>query len=579
MCYKNRIGRTGGAMEPREMRFAPPKAPREQLILYSQMLDEVVPEGDSVRVLAGFLEEVDWRPWEDAYAGCGQPPIHPRYLAGAILLGLLNKLGSTRELERAACKHLDFIWLLEGFQPDHSTFADFRKRHARNIEDLNRFVARRLVATREKGLLQLVIDGTRLRANSDRHGGRTAEHIEAVLNELNRRLEEMTPEPETASAQMDAFADSEPSATAQPKTPPVAGLQAKQQKYGKALAIAHERDARAKQHDGPKAKPVRVPITDSDCQITPNKEGGFAPNYTPVAAVEPQTGAIVYSDVLTGSEEAAAVLPAVAAAQALIGQTPQAVVADTNFASAEVLEALDCAGIDAYMPTRSMSPSDNPAQRPDPTVPVPEPDRARLPKQADKLARTAFVYNDADDIYYCPMGHALALHKKGPNSRGILCSYYQCEHCPDCPLAPQCLKGKTRYRTLTRDPYEPLREAAARRMATQAGQEIYRGRSPAIETVFALLKDALGIRRFHLRGLANVRMEWQWICTAYNLKKLLSRLCSATTKAGGDPKQPSIGLAGTLNLAFGHLRRFPLAIMRLGKTRQLCNPLLLPHAA
>ncbi|MCX5769790.1 MAG: transposase, partial [Candidatus Hydrogenedentes bacterium] len=335
----------------------------------------------------------------------------------------------------------------------------------------------------------------------------------------------------------------------------------------------------AQQHDGRKAKPVRVPITDPECQITPNKEGGFAPNYTPVAAVEPQTGAIVYSDVLTGSEESAAVLPAVAAAQALMGQPPQAVVADTNFASAEVLEGLDRAAIDAYMPTRSTSPPDNPAQRPDPTVPVAEPDRARLPRQANKLARTAFVYNAADDVYYCPMGHTLPLHKKGLNSRGILCAYYQCEHCPGCPLAPQCLTGKTRYRTLTRDPYEPLREAAARRMATQAGQDLYRGRAPAIETVFALLKDGLGIRRFHLRGLANVRMEWHWTCTAYNLKKLLHRVCAPTTKGCVHPKQPSVNLAGVLNRIFRHLTSFPLVFIRLGKTRQLQNPLPLPRAA
>jgi transposase len=561
------------------MRFAQPQAPREQLILYARTLDEVVPEDDPVRTLTAFLEQVDWRPWEDAYVGCGQPPIHPRYLAGAILLGLLNKLGSTRELERAACKHVDFIWLLEGFQPDHSTFAAFRKRHARSIEDLNRFVARRLVATREKGLLQLVIDGTRLRANSDRHGGRTAESIEAVLNELNRRLEELVPEPEAPPAQTDAFAGPEPSAPAEPKDPALTGLHAKQRKYKKALAVARERDARAQQHDGRKAKPVRVPITDPECQITPNKEGGFAPNYTPVAAVEPETGAIVYSDVLSGSEESAAVLPAVAAAQAVLGQTPQAVVADTNFASAEVLEALDREAIDAYMPTRSMSPPDNPAQRPDPTVPVAQPDRARLPLQAGQLARTAFVYNDADDVYYCPMGHTLPLHKKGLNSRGILCAYYQCEHCPDCPLAPQCIKGKTRYRTLTRDPYEPLREAAARRLATQAGQDLYRGRAPAIETVFALIKAGLGIRRFQLRGLANVRMEWHWTCTAYNLKKLLHRLCAPTATEGAHPKQPSVNLAGAINLTLRHLTRLPRVFVRLATTRQLHNPLPLPGAA
>ena len=85
-------------MITRDMRFASPKAPRRQMVLYPQSLDQIIPEDAPVRRLAALLDEVDWSAWEQAYAGCGQPPIHPRYMAGAILLGLLRKTLSTREL-------------------------------------------------------------------------------------------------------------------------------------------------------------------------------------------------------------------------------------------------------------------------------------------------------------------------------------------------------------------------------------------------------------------------------------------------------------------------------------------------
>ena len=152
----------------KDIRFAAPKAPRGQLVLFARCLDELVAADAPVRTRAALLEEVDWTPWEQAYAGWGQPPIHPRYLAGAILFGLMHQVRSTRNLERAACKDVDFIWLSEGFTPDHSTFAQFRLRHAQAIKELHAHLAKALVMRQERAVLQLIIDGTRLRADSDR---------------------------------------------------------------------------------------------------------------------------------------------------------------------------------------------------------------------------------------------------------------------------------------------------------------------------------------------------------------------------------------------------------------------------
>lgn len=525
-------------MAKKDIRFAQPKAPREQLVLYAQSLDEMVPPDDPVRAFEALLSEMDWGSWEQAYTGYGQPPIHPRYVAGAILYGLLHKVRSSRDLEEAGRKHVDFIWLLEGFTPDHATFAGFRKRHGEAIKGLHTHIAEVLVTGRGKALLHLLIDGTRLRADSDRHGPRAAKTIEAIIGELERRMAELANNDERGALETDYFDAMAPPDEQEQKVlqldQEIGRLQQQRGKYQKALDIARQRDERARKHNGKNAKPVRVPVTDPESQVAPNKEGGYAPNYTPVAAVEPQSGAIVHADVLPGSDEAAAVAPAVEALETLAGQKPDAVLTDGNFASGKVLEALDGAAIDAYMPTRSASPPDNPAPRDDPSMPVAEQDRERLPKKGGKFARTAFVYDPGADVYHCPMGHTLTPYKHGKNKDDVNCTYYQCKACPECPLASDCIKAKkSTFRTITRDEHEPLREAAAKRMATDEGQKIYEARAPGIEGVFGVIKAALGIRRFTVRGLENVRTEWTWICTAYNIKKLLALEARA---APGDPE-------------------------------------------
>ncbi len=528
-------------MNARDILFATPKAQRHQMVLYPQYLDEMLPADAPIRIFARILDELDWSAWEAAYVGVGQPPIHPHYLAGAILYGLMHRVRSSRELEMAACKHLDFIWFLEGFTPDHSTFAKFRVRHAKAIDELKRQIAQLLLGEREKPLLELLIDGTRLRADSDRHGARTAGTIEKIIRELDRRMEEMRRNDAQALPETEFLAGMEPDGDVaeqlEKASQEIARLETKRKQLQKALDAARRRDAKSQEHNGKNAKPVRVPVSDPDSQITPNKEGGYAPNYTPVAAIDAQTGAILYDDVLAGSDEASAVCPAVEAVEALTGEKPCAIAADGNFAAGQVLEALEAQGIEAYMPTRSASGADNPAQRPEPALPVAQEAVERLPKQGGQFARTAFVYDEQADSYHCPMGHEMAASKHGTDKDGVSYATYQCEACPGCPLAGQCIKGKATHRTITRDEHEPLREAADERMKTEEGRAIYKKRAPGIEGLFGVIKSCMGIRRFARRGLEKVRCDWSWICTAYTLKKLLARKANMATgfPQGGHP--------------------------------------------
>ena len=513
-----------------DRRWAQAPGCREQLVLVQETLDEVVATNHPIRVLDRCLDLVDWGPWERRYTGRrGQPPIHPRLMAGCILYGLMRKIRSSRELEDATRERVDFMWFLERRTIDHATFAAFRKDFGKELKDLNRQIGRLVCERYEKALLALVLDGTRLRADSDRHGTRTAATLDklvaACVAELDRKLAQLAEADERAVAEVEHVHAEE---IAQLRGE-VAQLQAQVERYQKALSVAQARDEVRQEHNGKSASPVRVPVTDPDSQVTPNKEGGFAPNYTPAVGVDPVSRAIVFEDVLEGSDEAAVVLAAVEAVEAMSGQPLERVLADGNFASGANLEALESRGTTPYMPTGTALGESNPANRPEPTEPVAPADWERLPKHGKYLAATAFVYDAGQDCYWCPQGHALTPVRSGHDRNGVAYTNYACPASAGCPLASQCVKDKVSVRTVRRDQYQQVREHVGRRMATEEGRAIYRQRAPIVEGVYAEIKHILGIRRFLMRGLEKVRIEWTWICTAFNLKRLLALLAKPQT--------------------------------------------------
>ena len=102
---------------------------------------------------------------------------------------------------------------------------------------------------------------------------------------------------------------------------------------------------------------------------------------------------------------------------------------------------------------------------------------------------------------------------------------YRCRSCEGCGLANVCRDPKAkRGRSISRDQYEPLREQMHQRMKSVEGKATYARRMHTAETPFGHIKSVMGVRQFLLRGLEKVRIEWCWVCTAYNLKKLLAAI-------------------------------------------------------
>lgn len=516
-------------------------APRHQLMLIGQSLDETLPADHPIRSFDAFLNRQDWRAWEAHYDGRrGQPPIHPRLIAGAILYGLLKGIRSTRALEEATRTRVDFMWFLEMRTIDHSTFAGFRVEFGGELKALNRAISRELRRAAGDPLVTLVIDGTRLRANSSRTGTATAGTLEKKIAQCEERLNGLLD-------RLEAEEEDEPldGADAVALERALERAEAKRARLYRALETARARDAAKQEKYGKKAPAARVPVTDPEAMVLPNKDGGFAPNWTATMAVDAASGAILEADVVEGADECSAVAPAVEAAEEIAGAKPVAALADGNFASGANLDYLAQHGVEAYMPTGLDLRPSNPANRPDRWQPVAEDLLHRLPRSGGQFAQTAFLYNEEEDCYHCPAGRRLdsngSIHHR-PD--GAAYRTYECPGAAGCPLAKDCVKRKAARRTVLRDQWQALREQTALRMAGEAGQALYRQRAPVAERPFGYIKQTLGIRHMLLRGREKVRTEWRWIALACNLRSALGVLQAKGPGAFGPRPHPSHGGPG-----------------------------------
>lgn len=280
--------------------WAQPPMGREQMVLFAPSLDDMIPENHEVRLLDEVLRTCDWTEWCGGYkrGGPGQPPIHPRVLAGIWLYAMLRRIRTSRPLEYACSHNIDFMWLAEGFGPDHTTLATFFSKHTQPIKDLFKQVCRMAMTLGLLKLGEVGFDGTRVKAANSRYRTLTAESLEQRLAAIDQQINDIIGSTQTAIE--DAASTGSGGGTDLPDD--LSSLEGRRKKLHDALAEAQTRDAeRAEQ--GKSKTPAQVPMTDPDSHVLPNKEGGFAPNDTPTAMTD-ESGLVRDASVLPNSDEA-----------------------------------------------------------------------------------------------------------------------------------------------------------------------------------------------------------------------------------------------------------------------------------
>jgi transposase len=275
--------------------------------------------------------------------------------------------------------------------------------------------------------------------------------------------------------------------------------------------------------------PAQIPKTDPDSRILPNKEGGYAANFTPMAVTETTGGLIVDCEVMIGNVEHDQLGTIIEAVGANFDVDIDRVLADSAYTTGKNLALAEEKEVELLGPQAETNRKDCPVTREDPSEPVAEEDLDRLPikPQTKCFDKSAFVYDEDADCYYCPAGKPLE-HRTTTNTTrscgtAVQRKVYTCQDCAGCVLADRCRQNPEakRGREVSDDQYEGARRRHRKRMKSAEAQAAYSVRHHTGEVPFAVIKTMFDLRRFLLRGIEGVGQEWRWAATAFNLKKLM----------------------------------------------------------
>lgn len=537
--------------------------PREQLVLITTALEDLIPEDHPVRLVDEILDQMDWTAWEATYnGGFGQPPIHPSVMAKTLLFAMIRRIRSSRSIEYELKHSIDFMWLSSGRQIDHTTISGFRRNNADALKGIFKQMIKLAINLGIAKLSELCIDGTRVLADANKYKTWTAARLARALEELDGQITEALATLQTNDALDEDLIGQDVSADRLPEA--VADLQSRREQLAAHMETVKAMDE-VRQKNGTKG-PAQLPKTDPDSRILPNKEGGYAPNYTPMATTETESGFIVSAEVLIGNVEHDQFTSIVDCVTEDFEIDIDRVLADSAYTTGRNLTAAEENQIELIGPLAETKRENNPAERADLTQPVSEDELDKLPvnPQTKRFDKAAFVYDEESDSYYCPAGKVLSHRTTENTTHGdgspVQRKVYTCYECEECPLLDRCRKtvkpkeasvcaesspsesscaespsvpakkrkrrgrppGPRRGREVGDDEHEGARRRQRERMKTEAAQESYSRRQHFGETPFAVLKCMFDFRRFLLRGLDGAQVEWLWAASGFNLKKLMS---------------------------------------------------------
>jgi hypothetical protein len=426
------------------------------------------------------------------------------------------------------------MWLAHGHRIDHSTLAAFRKQ---NKSALKKIHADLIWLAKELGMIkiaELYVDGTRIAANASRFRTMTAEKASKLLDIVQKEIDEYLERTERADQVDDLFDDG----TSGEQLPEhLNTLNKRKEQLENIVTTCNEMDeVRKKQGVDPKKNPFQLPLTDQDSRILPNKEGGYAPNYTPIVGVEGELGLIVSAMITNCANEQDYLVTTVDEVEQSYGVSVETVGADAAYSTGpNIVELEETRGKDFLSPHRNGDmPKENPAIRHDPTKPVAEADLDKLPTDPSRgtFSTEAFVYDEDKDVYYCPEGRELTRSYQESRTQAggqeVTRTIYQSPSCADCPLISRCRKGRDHKtgRRVSRDEYEQARAAHRRKMSTEGAKARYSKRFSVGERPFAQIKNGFGFRRFQTRGDPSVSSEFFLATLAHNLVRLTNHLGS-----------------------------------------------------
>jgi transposase len=461
---------------------------REQGILFPPTLEEYIAENNEVRAIAAFIE---YLPFEELgfvrgeAAETGRPGYDPRMLLGLYIWGHLNRVRSSRRLERESGRNMELMWLTGLLKPDFKTLCRFRRD---NGEAISEVLARFGEWCREAGLYgkELVaIDGSKFKAVNSNGNNITQKKLEKMIERERARARRYLEELEEA----DALEEGEEK--------PLTGEELKKKIEGIREYLKEREGLLEEMRE--KGENQRS-MTDPDSRMMKTAKG-MQVGYNVQTAVDARHKLIVAVEVTNEAADQEQLPDMARRAKEGLNVEELTVVADGGYFGFEAIKACEDEGVTAYVPVRESADAEH----------------------RGLFSRERFSYDDERDAYICPAGEELK-----PVSRGVKKARYSKEYrvygtkeCGSCPLRLECTTSKYGRKIKRWVHHEVLDRLRAR---LRENPEILKQRKSLVEHPFGTIKVAMNHERLLMKGLKHVGTEIKLTVLCYNFKRVMSIL-------------------------------------------------------
>ena len=459
---------------------------RTQSTLFPERLDDYIAQDNPVRVIEAFVDALDLKGLgfeRHEPRTMGRPAYDPATLLKLYIYGYLNRIQSSRRLERETQRNVEVMWLTRRLMPDHKTIANFRKDNGKAIGSVCReFVG---VCRRLELFTQAVvaIDGSKFKAVNHRDKNFTE-------NKMKRRQKRLEQSIARYLAQLDE-ADRSEGAVPEAK---VTGLKDKLLKLEEEMARLKVIERQMLQEPD-----KQLSLTDPDSRSMKTRGTGIV-GYNVQAAVEPEHHLIVAHEVTNEGSDRSHLASMAHKARSEMGKKELEAVGDRGYYTGTEIVACEDVGITTYVAKPLTSGS----------------------KKKGLFTKQDFVYEPEHDHYRCPAGKHLTRRfdtvEHGLKLHVYFASVFTCR---GCSKKAQCTQG-SHQRRIRRWEREEVLDAMQARLDKEPQR--MQMRRQTVEHPFGTLKAWMGATHFLTKTLPRVSTEMSLHVLAYNMKRVMNLL-------------------------------------------------------
>lgn len=485
-------------------------------------ISDLIPDDHIVNLVIAVVNTVDLKEIEAKYMDTPGNPAYPRRMLLRLLVqAAVDGVWSSRNITKLVHENVIYMYLAGNEKPDHRTICRFRKENKGVIEGV---FMKTVTIARSAGVLKLghlSTDGTKMKANASNDYTLSKEEIEAIREIIERgisideeedelygdkRGNELPPELGTQQKIREKLKEIEEASGRRLKS--AAKKIIEQHMPGDELQKEQiEEKLKKAEEELKKSGQKAVSLTDPEARFMKNRKERIELSYNPQITVDHDSGVIVANDVTQDCTDHAQLEPQVNSTLENVGELPEGAKMsfDNGYFSGANLRYLEEKGLDGYIPDSKQAGEM----------------KGNKPKDG-QYSKDKFEYEEEKDWFVCPDKEILVRKGEYEYNGKPLYAYYGA-NCGECPFRSECA-GEGKTRVITSDGYEGERRRMVAKMHSDAGKETYKKRKETVEWPFGNIKQNLKFREFLTRGIDKVRVEYNLVCTAHNLKVIWSKL-------------------------------------------------------